>query len=151
MKRTGNVQKEAMQLIRCLSLASVVFIDMISSLGAQINCWRARGAGMGELVKGQGSNPAEEPGEHWKQREWPAGCELRSWSQELCHNWEGLKVLNEGRYLGVHWCPFSSTSPFGVRSSRWSFLSGFQYTAIKYRPIFYFCGSKELSRMHGNG
>lgn len=64
MKRTGNVQKEAMQLIRCLSLASVVFTDMISSLGAQISCWRARGAGMGELVKGQGSNPAEEPGEH---------------------------------------------------------------------------------------
>lgn len=49
MRRTGNVQEEAMKLIRFVNLTSVVFIDMISSLSAQTSCWRARGAGMGQL------------------------------------------------------------------------------------------------------
>lgn len=153
MWRTENVQEEAMKLIWFVSLTSVVFMDMISSLSAQSSCWSARGAGMGELVKGHQSNPAEEPGQATANRD----CGHQVWADLLISRAVSKlfsRVWKCSAKEGT--CGFTGVLPYSMGDLRcWSevikVITPKWFSIRKARSLFYFGDNKELAGIHGNG
>lgn len=141
MRRTKNVQEEAMKQTWFLNLTSVVFIGMISSLSAQSSCWGgARGAGMGPLVKGHWCNPAE--GAIQTERG------IWSWSQDQNPDLSGFENAHQ---RWVHCCPALLHGTPECWSDTIKVITFQWFSTHNTSSIFYFGANRELPGAHGKG